>query len=127
MYNKSSKADIRNPLLLLAHERSRFANCQRELLTPTDIIIPLTHQLVLYTLEAGDCLFCVQSSSNIMFRCPNHNREFQQNFLSYKKPDVAYTTSGHYSSYSLSINKEILIKAEDLQQLMPYLHHFPHT
>ena len=34
------KADIRNPLSLLAHERSRFATCQRELLTPTDISIP---------------------------------------------------------------------------------------
>ena len=56
-----SKADIRNPLSLLAHERSRFANCQWELLTPTDISIPLTHRLVLYTLEAGDCLFCVQA------------------------------------------------------------------
>ena len=55
-----SKADIRNPLSLLAHERSRFANCQWELLTPTDISIPLTHRLVLYTLEAGDCLFCVK-------------------------------------------------------------------
>ena len=53
------KADIRNPLSLLAHERSRFATCQWELLTPTDISIPLTHRLVLYTLEAGDCLFCV--------------------------------------------------------------------
>ena len=47
-------------LSLLAHERSRFATCQWELLTPTDISIPLTHRLVLYTLEAGDCLFCVQ-------------------------------------------------------------------
>ena len=56
------KADIRNPLSLLAHERSRFATCQWELLTPTDISIPLTHRLVLYTLEAGDCLFCVQTS-----------------------------------------------------------------
>ena len=54
------KADIRNPLSLLAHERSRFATCQWELLTPTDISIPLTHRLVLYTLEAGDCLFCIQ-------------------------------------------------------------------
>jgi len=35
------KADIRNPLSLLAHERSRFATCQWELLTPTDISIPL--------------------------------------------------------------------------------------
>ena len=34
------KADIRNPLSLLAHERSRFATCQWELLTPTDISIP---------------------------------------------------------------------------------------
>ena len=57
----SSKADIRNPLSLLAHERSRFATCQWELLTPTDISIPLTHRLVLYALEAGECLFCVQS------------------------------------------------------------------
>ena len=54
------KADIRNPLSLLAHERSRFATCQWELLTPTDISIPLTPRLVLYTLEAGECLFCVQ-------------------------------------------------------------------
>jgi len=30
------KADIRNPLSLFAHERSRFATCQWELLTPTD-------------------------------------------------------------------------------------------
>ena len=45
---------------LLAHERSRFANCRWELLTPTDISIPLTNRLVLDTLEAGDCLFCVQ-------------------------------------------------------------------
>ena len=58
-----SKTDIRNPLSLLAHERSRFANCQWELLTPTDISIPLTHRLVHYTLEAGDCLFCVQTPS----------------------------------------------------------------
>ena len=42
------KADIRNPLSLLANERSRFAN---------------PHRLVLYTLEAGDCLFCVQISA----------------------------------------------------------------
>ena len=55
------KADIRNPLSLLAHERSRFATCQWELLTPTDISIPLTHRLVLYALEAGECLFCVQT------------------------------------------------------------------
>ena len=55
------KADIRNPLSLLAHERSRFANCQWELKAPTDISIPLTHRLVPYTLEAGDCLFCVQN------------------------------------------------------------------
>ena len=48
------KADIRNPLSLLAHERSRFATCQWELLTPTDISIPLTHRLVLYALEAGN-------------------------------------------------------------------------
>ena len=34
------KADIRNPLSLLAHERSRFATYQWELLTPTDISIP---------------------------------------------------------------------------------------
>ena len=56
------KADIRNPLSLLAHERSRFATCQWELLTPTGISIPLTHRLVLYALEAGKCLFCVQVS-----------------------------------------------------------------
>ena len=56
------KADIRNSLSLLAHERSRFATCQWELLTPTDISIPFTHRLVLYALEAGECLFCVQYS-----------------------------------------------------------------
>ena len=57
--DKESKVDIRNPPSLLAHERSRFATCQWELLTPTDISIPLTHRLVLYALEAGECLFCV--------------------------------------------------------------------
>ena len=56
------KADIRNPLSLLAHERSRFANCQWALKAPTDISIPLTHLLVLCTIEAGDCLFCVQNT-----------------------------------------------------------------
>ena len=61
-----SKADIRNPLSLLAHERSRFATCQWELLTPTDISIPLTHRLVLYALEAGECLFCVQTKKRIL-------------------------------------------------------------
>ena len=60
--DKESKVDIRNPPSLLAHERSRFATCQWELLTPTDISIPLTHRLVLYALEAGECLFCVQIS-----------------------------------------------------------------
>ena len=65
-YSQSGKADIRNPLSLLAHERSRFATCQWELLTPTDISIPLTHRLVLYTLEAGDCLFCVQMLRRLM-------------------------------------------------------------
>ena len=42
----------------------RFATCQWELLTPTDISIPLTHRLVLYALEAGECLFCVQKIYN---------------------------------------------------------------
>ena len=55
------KADIRNPLSLLAHERSRFATCQWELLTPTDISIPFTHHLVLCALEVGECLFFVQA------------------------------------------------------------------
>ena len=41
IHTNMSKADIRNPLSLLAHERSRFATCQWELLTPTDISIPL--------------------------------------------------------------------------------------
>ena len=58
-----SKADIRNPSLqlcwqglasLLAHEHSRFAICQWELSTPTDISIPLTRRLVLRALEAGN-------------------------------------------------------------------------
>ena len=57
----TGKADIRNPHSLLAHERSRFATCQWELLTPTDVSIPLTHRLVLYALEAGECLFCVHT------------------------------------------------------------------
>ena len=52
--DKESKVDIRNPPSLLAHERSRFATCQWELLTPTDISIPLTYRLVLYALEAGN-------------------------------------------------------------------------
>ena len=42
----------------------RFATCQWELLTPTDISIPLTHRLVLYALEARECLFCVQKIYN---------------------------------------------------------------
>ena len=42
----------------------RFATCQWELLTPTDISIPLTHRLVLYALEAWECLFCVQKIYN---------------------------------------------------------------
>ena len=46
--------DIRNPLSLLAHEHSRFATCQWELLTPTDISIPLTHRLVLHAFDAGN-------------------------------------------------------------------------
>ena len=70
------KADIRNPLSLLAHERSRFATCQWELLTPTDISIPLTHRLVLYTLEAGDCLFCVQIASRKNHSFFNNNSNF---------------------------------------------------
>ena len=52
--DKESKVDIRNPPSLLAHERSRFATCQRELLTPTDISIPLTHHLVFCAFEAGN-------------------------------------------------------------------------
>ena len=65
-----SKADIRNPSLLLcwqglasllAHERSRFAICQWELSTPTDISIPLTRRLVLRALEAGECLSAFKS------------------------------------------------------------------
>ena len=63
--DKESKADIRNLPSLLAHERSRFATCQWELLTPTDISIPLTHRLVLYALEAGECLFCVQNCDTV--------------------------------------------------------------
>ena len=42
----------------------RFATCQWEHLTPTDISIPLTHRLVLYALEARECLFCVQKIYN---------------------------------------------------------------
>ena len=48
------KADIRNPLSLLAHERSRFAICQWELLTPTDISIPLTHAKCSTHLKRGN-------------------------------------------------------------------------
>ena len=55
-----SKADIRNPLSLIAHEGSRFATCRSELLTPTDISILRTPRLVLYALEAVEGLFCVQ-------------------------------------------------------------------
>ena len=59
-------------LSLLAHERSRFATCQWELLTPTDISIPLTHRLVLYTLEAVDCLFFVQLTIPPIIPAPMH-------------------------------------------------------
>ena len=62
-----SKADIRNPLSLLAHERSRFAICQWELSTPTDISIPLTHRLVLRALEAGECLSAFKKSLHSIF------------------------------------------------------------
>ena len=71
------KADIRNPLSLLAHERSRFATCQWELLTPTDISIPRTHRLVLYALEAGECLFCVQIGLFVVVRSEEHTSELQ--------------------------------------------------
>ncbi len=67
---RAGKADIRNPLSLLAHERSRFTSCQWELLTPTDISIPLTHRLVLYALEAGECLFCVHI---LLYLLASHN------------------------------------------------------
>ena len=53
------KADIRNPLSLLAHEHSRFATRQWKLLISTDIRHPPIHCLVLYTLDVGECLFCV--------------------------------------------------------------------
>ena len=49
---------------LLAHERSRFAICQWELSTPTDISIPLTHRLVLRALEAGECLSAFKKNYN---------------------------------------------------------------
>ena len=35
--------------------------------------IPLTHRLVLYTLEAGDCLFCVQLLCQILIPPLNHS------------------------------------------------------
>ena len=77
---EDSKADIRNPLSLLAHERSRFATCQWELLTPTDISIPLTHRLVLYALEAGECLFCVQKTEqNCYYSAQSHIPEKSDN------------------------------------------------
>ena len=84
------KADIRNPLrylqdhkessrkrvpLMIFHERSRFATCQWELSTPTDISIPLTHRLVLRALEAGECLSAfkkVQKISENVNICPDH-------------------------------------------------------
>jgi len=80
------KADIRNPLSLLAHERSRFANCQWELLTPTDISLPLTHRLVLYTLDAGDCLFCVQTVSVGILTAFSQNIPIYCVFLLFSEP-----------------------------------------
>ena len=59
------KTDIRNPLSLLAHERSCFATCQRKLLIPTDICIPPCPRLVPRALEAGECLFRVQSNNTL--------------------------------------------------------------
>jgi len=70
------KADIRNPLSLLAHERSRFATCQWELLTPTDISIPLTHRLVLYALEAGNAYSAFNFSLIHYFLFFSHHMTF---------------------------------------------------
>ena len=65
----SCKADIRNPSLqlcwqglasLLAHERSRFAICQWELSTPTDISIPPHPPLSAPRTWSGGMLICVQ-------------------------------------------------------------------
>ena len=87
-----SKADIRNPLrylqdhkessrkrvpLMIFHERSRFATCQWELSTPTDISFPLTHRLVLRALEAGGMLICVhkadvKSMGTIFYKTKKH-------------------------------------------------------
>ena len=70
------KAGIRNPSLqlcwqglasLLAHERSRFAICQWELSTSTNISIPLTRRLVLRALEAGECLSAFKKSLHSIF------------------------------------------------------------
>ena len=69
-----SKADIRNPSLqlcwqglasLLAHERSRFAICQWELSTPTDISIPPHPPLSAPRTWSGGMLICV----HICFLC----------------------------------------------------------
>lgn len=66
------KANIHNPSLqlcwqglasLLAHERSRFAICQWELSTPTDISIPPHPPLSAPRTWSGGMLICVQTSS----------------------------------------------------------------
>ena len=68
------KADIRNPLSLLAHERSRFATCQWEFLTPTDISIPLTHCLVLYALERRNAYSAFIYGYCIIYPCLFHEK-----------------------------------------------------
>ena len=56
----NGKADIRIPLRSMLMNAGCFAACQKGLLTPSDISIPLDPRLRLFVLEAGDCLFCVQ-------------------------------------------------------------------
>ncbi len=57
-----SKADIRNPHSLLAHEHRQLRCLSAEHELSENIcheVIPHTHHLMLHAFELGDCLFCV--------------------------------------------------------------------
>ena len=48
--------------------------------------IPLTHRLVLYTLDAGDCLFCVQTVSVGILTAFSQNIPIYCVFLLFSEP-----------------------------------------
>ena len=73
------KADIRNPLSLLAHERSRFANCQWELSGQSTSQQKINHPKTLKSLEVVDFYFAA-----IMYEITT----FQQDSLCHKTESI---------------------------------------